>query len=265
MLGNIGFRSAVRSLNVYLQKEAVPLRSHFDNIPARLGEWELRAEAPKLSAEMVEELGTELYLDRQYQLTGERDPVWISVHIAYYTGMIDAVPHVPDRCFVAGGLNARSRPRNIPMELSRRGWRVGDRATDGEPAYTVTFLDAITGAPVSVRMPQGEPKLRVTEFSTNEDPDARIYAGYFFVANGRIAVTPEQVKWIAFQKSQKRAYYCKVQFTAVGGKEFTAEAFTSRSARLTEALLPELMRALPDWTALETLSAAEAGSDDFDS
>ena len=40
VLGSIGFRSAVRALNVYLTKLPVPLREHFDNIPATLGAWE---------------------------------------------------------------------------------------------------------------------------------------------------------------------------------------------------------------------------------
>ena len=99
----------MRALNVYLKKEPVPLRSHFDSIAATLGAWDMVGESRKFSAEVIEELGTALYLDRRYVDTESPDKRWMSVHIAYYTGMIDAVPHVPDRCTGATGDGPASR------------------------------------------------------------------------------------------------------------------------------------------------------------
>jgi len=247
----VGFQAAVRGLNVYLRKKPVPLRDHFDNIPMALGPWESVGKTQKLTAELVEELGTELYLDRTYAIDGDASSGWVQLHVAYYTGMIDTVPHVPDRCLVAGGFNARSRPKNLPMELAQKGWRLESYESDEDVDQIVTFPDSITRAPVTVRMPRGDFKLRTTEFSLDEKPDARIYAGYFFIANGRIAITPEDVKLIAFKKSEEYAYYCKVQFFAIGDPDFEADDFVSLSADCLDELLPELMRCLPDWPEVE--------------
>ena len=261
IFGAVGFRSAVRALNVYLKKEPVPLRSHFDNIAAKLGAWDMVGQSQKLSVEMIEELGTDLYLDRRYLDTESRDGRWMSLHIAYYTGMIDAVPHVPDRCLVAGGFNARTTPANLPMTLRRRGWVEGPPSASGLRYPTVTFPDAITKAPVTVHLPLGEFAIRTTEFSHDDMPDRRVFAGYFFVANGRYAVTPEQVKLLAFRKSERFAYYCKIQFLTIGDKDFTVEDFVAQAARLTEELLPDLMRCLPDWPELEKTAAASRSED----
>ena len=136
-LGRLGFSAAVRSLNVYLQKEAVPLRTHFDNIATHVGGWEMVFEGPKLSAEMVEELGTDLYLDRKYAFGDAPDAPLMNLHIAYYTGMIDAVPHVPDRCLVAGGFNARTTPVNLPLDVDRDGWTL-DTEAGGSPGSSAS-------------------------------------------------------------------------------------------------------------------------------
>jgi hypothetical protein len=254
-VGGLGFRSAVRSLNVYLKKQPVPLREHFGNLPRHLPGWKMIAEGERLSAEMVEELGTELYLDRQYAREGDPDGAWLQLHIAYYTGMIDAVPHVPDRCLVAGGYNTRAQPDNIPMEVRGRGWMMPPPDAGPLEFPKVTILDTIARRPVDVHLPDGDYALRTTEFSHTDQPNSRTFAGYFFIANGRIAVTPEQVKAIAFRKSEEYAYYCKVQFFAVGDDSLTAERFVEHAASLLEVFLPELMRCLPDWP--EVMAMAE--------
>ena len=122
----------------------------------------------------------------------------------------------------------------------------------------VSYPDAITRATVTVRLPRGDFELRTTEFSHPTEPDKRMFAGYFFVANGRIAATPEDVKLIAFRKSERYAYYCKVQFFAVGDRNFTAEHFAAQSADFIEALLPELMRCLPDWVDVQAGAGGDA-------
>ncbi|NNF42317.1 MAG: exosortase-associated EpsI family protein [Phycisphaerales bacterium] len=253
----IGFRSAVGVLNVYLKKEPVELRDHFATIPSQLGPWELVAEGEKLTAEMVEELGTNLYLDRRYRRADDPDQ-WLGLHIAYYTGIIDAVPHVPDRCLVAGGFNTREPAANFALPLPRDRWREDPEhrhLSADVPFENVTIIDSITRRPVVVRMPVGETQLRATGFSHKKRPDSRMYAGYFFVANGRIAPTPEAVKMAAFRKSERYAYYCKVQFFTEGPLDFTVDDFVARSADFAEHLLPELMRCLPDWAEVQSRSA----------
>ena len=242
----VGFRLAVAQLNIYLRKEPVDLRASFDNIPRRIGAWEATGEDKKLEATGVEALGTSLYLDRIYRLDSSRsgpagEPP-ILFHLAYYTGQIDAVPHVPDRCLVAGGFNAMGTPVNIPLSLDKSTWE-----DDPDSDYPiVSRRDPVTGRNVPVRMPLGEVALRTTEFSDNSNPGAKIFAGYFFVANGGIAVTPGDVKRLAFRASEKRAYYCKVQVLSAG-KGIDQDSFVERATEFLDLMLPEIMICLPDW------------------
>jgi hypothetical protein len=265
--GGIGFRAATEHLNVYLQKKPVKLREHFDNISTRLGSWEMAGGVHKLSQEMIEELGTEWYLDRQYVQEGMgQQRRMMNLHIAYYTGMIDAVPHIPDRCFVAGGYQIHNLARNYPLQVSRTGWRTDpDRVNQstGQPYELAVYQDPITGRTTAVRMPMGDFVLRTTEFVHPDTPDTRVFSGYFFIANGRLAATPEEVKLLAFKRSEEYAYYCKVQFTSGGDGDFTAERFTAVVADLLTPLLPQLMRCLPDWAEVEdrmTEASPESGS-----
>jgi hypothetical protein len=104
---------------------------------------------------------------------------------------------------------------------------------------------------MQVRMPEGEFELRVTEFSFEGRPQARTFGGYFFIANNRIAVTPEDVKRLAFIKTEEYAYYCKIQFVMVGGSDLSREKFVGHSTDLLEELLPHLMHCLPDWVEVQ--------------
>ncbi|MCP3905722.1 MAG: hypothetical protein GY715_19015 [Planctomycetes bacterium] len=260
-VGAVGLRAAVRGLDVYLRKLPVRPREHLSNISTVLPGWRLIGGERKYSAEMVEELGTDIYLERVYVREDDPDEAQIQLHVTYYTGMIDAVPHVPDRCFIAAGYNTRSTPRNMPVDLARAGWRDDPAVTDpgGTPWPMVTYPHPITHEVVSVHMPAGEFRLRTTEFSHDDALDRRVYAGYLFIANGRIAVTPEEVKLLAFKKSERYAYYCKVQLHSIGGRDLTPEQFVTRSAEFLDALLPELMRCLPDWPEVQARAAAGTG------
>ncbi len=249
----VGFRVAARALSVYLQKEPVDLRAHFDTIPRRLGTWVSATETRKLDAAMVEELGTDLYLDRVYRDTEDPDRPEMVLHVAYYTGMIDAVPHVPDRCLVAAGLDATSRPRNLPLAVDMDRWPRSESLENlatGEPYRVAERVDPVTRRRAEVILPVGDVELRTSAFQHARDPGNTFLAGYFFIANGRIAVTPEQVKALAFRPQERYAYYCKVQFFAQG-TDLTEEAFVAAAADLLGPLLPELMSCLPDWSVVE--------------
>jgi hypothetical protein len=259
------FESAVGYLNVYFEKKEVFLRQHFNNIPTVLGRWESIFERPPMSAELVEELGTKDYFDRFYAPDGDPRKGWINVHVAYYTGMIDAVPHIPDRCFVAGGYHAETRPRNYPLPLDRSGWEErGDliNQAKGLPYPIVRYPHPITPSRlVTVHLPVGDFELRVIEFSDAQNPSLRIFGGYFFIANGGITATPEGVKQLAFRKSEEYAYYCKVQFYTVED-DLRPEQFVERVADLLDPLLPELMNCLPDWPEIEARRAAGSAAGD---
>jgi len=139
----VGFRVAIKQYNVTLQKDAVPLRKNLRTIPTRLDEWTKSGNDEVFSAEIIEALDTEDYLSRTYvrRAPDGRGDWVVSVHLAYYTGMIDAIPHVPDRCFEAGGLQQRTQPAEYDLPLDQSRWPPHvDKVTGrtGEPYSTPT-------------------------------------------------------------------------------------------------------------------------------
>jgi exosortase len=254
--GGVGFRSATAGLNIYLQKQPVELREHFATIPRVLGPW--RAEGPdaQLDAATLESLRTDLYLDRTYvhSETGEV----LKLHIAYYSGMIDAVPHVPDRCMTAAGFKRSGLTHTVELPIDQSAWRYDPDVVShrgGEPYPYVTFPNRITGRPITVHMPLAGPGgfgLRVTPFIHPQIAGGHVYAGFFFIANGRITPYPVAVRLLAFDKTDRFAYYCKVEFTMGGDASLDEEQFHASVADLRHHLLPELMRCLPDWPEVES-------------
>ena len=254
----IGFRLAIDSAQAFLAKELVPLRNPLTSIPKRLHDWEAAGPDVKLTAEYEESLGTRKYIDRAYRREmGTSNEQIIHVHIAYYTGLIDAVPHVPDRCLAAGGWVTVGLPRNIDLSLDQSDWRPDpdhvNLGTD-QPYQRLTFSHHVTGRSVTVRMPVGDFKLRTTEFRGGDRLEQRIFAGYFFIANGRTTPWPEGVRRLAFDLTTQYAYFAKIQFTMFVPPDKTGEEFVADVADLANELLPELMWCLPDWAEVEALS-----------
>jgi hypothetical protein len=258
----VGFRFAARAAQAYFAKQPVELRLPLTSIPKQLGPWRAAGHDITLTAEIEESLGTSFYLDRAYVHEEDgRDSTVVLVHIPYYTGLIDAVPHVADRCLQAGGWVNTSLPRNIELPLDRSSWRPDPHRVNldtNKPYPLLTFRHHITGKQQTVRMPIGELKLRTTEFRDADQPNVRIYAGYFFVANGQTTALPEAVRAFAFNLKTKYAYYVKIQFTMYVPEQMTRDEFADVVADLAAELLPELMLCLPDWSEVESESAAEA-------
>lgn len=250
----VGFRFAVESANAYLEKQPVPLRAQLTTIPLRLGNWRAQGEGAPLTAEVIEALGTDQYIDRRYTQTDvDRDGLQLLLHITYYTGLIDAVPHVPDRCLVSAGLVPTSRPKNLPLRIDDTQWvKSSEHLNKGRPYPVLTHYDRVTGKPVRVRMPIGDFQLRTTEFGSEDEPGLRVYAGYFFIANGETMPSPQSVRTFAFDLTSRYAYYAKVQFLLAGSDDVDQDDFIEIVSGVMPDLLPELMRCLPDWVIVES-------------
>ncbi len=260
-VSGVGFRYAVRAANAYLAKQPVPLRKPLTSIPQQIGPWVAQGGDLKLTAEVEEALGTQHYFDRVYVREG--DSMGVNVHIVYYTGLIDAVPHVPDRCFVAGGWAPARPPDNLDLPLDRSGWSLDREHLNlrtGEPYPLVTYRHRVTDEAITVRMPVGGFELRTTEFRKADRPDRRIYAGYFFIANGETTPWPERVRSFAFDLKTRYAYYAKVQFTTEVPEDYESRKFTEMVSDLLAPLLPELMDCLPDWAEVEAASSRQPSS-----
>ncbi|MCI0364805.1 MAG: exosortase-associated EpsI family protein [Phycisphaerales bacterium] len=249
----LGFRWAVSQLNVYLKKEPVELRGSFDTISRSIGRWRALGKDHLLDEAMLMELGTTKYLDRVYAIDGDARQGVLNAHVAYYTGLIDAVPHVPDRCLVAAGFHKKTQPENLPLEVDRSSWVEDSEFTNlatGQAYWNVRFKHDFTGQVVDVRMPVGDLRLRTTEFERPSQRNARVFGGYFFIANGRATATPEGVRVMAFSLSEKYAYYCKVQFI-YSAADATPGKFVELVSEFLKDFLPELMQRLPDWAEVE--------------
>jgi exosortase len=244
----VALQIGVGALNVYLKKVPVYPRKDFSVLPSAIGDWKRIGEDARFDASGVEALGTDLYLTRAYIKEGTSNPP-MQLHLAYYTGQVDAVPHVPDRCMVAGGyVPLTAEPITLSMKIDMSTWGTDEIETlDGVAYPVVKHWDALRESTEAIRLPIGDFELRSTEFSHPKLGDEHIFAGYLFVANGKTTAYPERIRMIAFDPSEKFAYYCKVQFTTRGGSQFTMEQFNELASDLLSSALPEIMRCLPDW------------------
>ncbi|MDG1838990.1 MAG: exosortase/archaeosortase family protein [Phycisphaerales bacterium] len=247
--GQIGFSLGAKALQIHLQTEPVPLRRSLSLVPSSLGQWRSVQDA-QLDAAMIEQLGTPSYLTRMYVDDIDRPKKALQLHIAYYTDQIDAIPHVPDRCLVAGGYVQRSAdPVNVPVAAITVEWKDDEvHRLDDVPYPVAVVQDAAIDEAIDVRMPTGEPRVRYMEFVNPKQPDRRVHAGYFFIANGRWRPTPYGVKMASFIGTESHAYYCKVQLISEGDSGYDQAAFFEDIEPFLTVIMPEIMRSLPDWS-----------------
>ena len=268
LAGGVGMRFAMGALDVYLRKEPVPLRRDLGSIPSTLGRWQKAGEDQVMDAAMVESLGTDKYLTRSYALDGDPSKGVLMLHLAYYTGMIDTVPHIPERCWGAGGLVQLGEPRVESLALPMLAQVPADapvNAATGERYPMASVADPVTRIEERVALPVRDDasaaadrlRMTVTTFQDRRNTRIEQLGGYFFVANGRCTPSTLGVRSLAFERSDRFAYFCKVQLSARYqlGDVAPADAFRAQSEDFLSNLLPQLMRLLPDWPAVERQQA----------
>ena len=164
---------------------------------------------------------------RRLQL--EKPEAVMTFNVTFYTGMVDTVAHVPDRCMVADGYEPKD-PR--PVEV-----------------VAGTYAD---GSPRAVQL----------QFATFEDQTGHGRVGrnvaYFFHCNGQYTPSAVAVRGKLQNLFEKHGYYAKVELMTDDPGRMDArsrEEGTKRSiAAMTDLLavaLPEIERCLPDWNAVK--------------
>ncbi len=213
--------------------------------------WEQAGTDERLSKEAAEELGTDNYITRWFRRTTEQEgdtEHLLQIHCAYYTGMVDTVPHVPERCMIGGGLtyNGETELVPVPIDMSRL---IEDPDADPE-TETVTLMGRSNERQSRVRLPLGVDNLtlRVTPFR-DQAKDRTLVAGYFFIANGRVLASANDVRLYAFDLTADYAYYAKIQFLSPTAE--SPEQLAELAAELLDELFPEIMLRLPDWIEVE--------------
>ncbi|MEO1277893.1 MAG: exosortase-associated EpsI family protein [Planctomycetota bacterium] len=258
---------SIRALGLYLQKSPIYPRTGLEirELPAESVNWRRVGPDRFESPEIEVTLGTTNYVTRTYEEKNPAEgepPRQIDVHVAYYTGSIDTVPHIPERCFVGGGMQIGSGTRVVDLGLDSSGWlpmRDAPESMQGR-SYTKTLARGVysnrPGQRVLLPMDPGEMQLRVTEFEIPGRPS--LYAGYFFIVNGEHRSSAEGVRLLAFDLKTDYAYYLKVQFNSqrVESPEELAEV----AADLLDDILGELMLCVPDWSEVVSGEWPEDGA-----
>ncbi|MCA9288012.1 MAG: exosortase-associated EpsI family protein, partial [Phycisphaerales bacterium] len=257
-----GMGAAVSYFRLYLTKLPIyaPDNRALVSIPTETENWRRIGDDRVESPEVQKTLGTENYVTRNYVLRsteGTSTPLVLALHAAYYTGTIDTVPHVPERCFVGGGMEMGDSSVTLPLDLDDSNW-LRDSRVDADPAlehlhgrvFTTRLSNQFgDSGGTRVRLPLDPHgiQMRITRFLA--PGEGNVYAGYFFVANGGTTASAEGVRLLAFRLEDDYAYYLKVQVTS-GSVGSEAELRDAASGLLGE-LLGEIMRCAPDWVEVE--------------
>jgi hypothetical protein len=245
---------ATRYMKLYFKKEPVSLRRELDTLPTQLGPWLQVSRDEPLDKELEDTLGTKRYIFRDYvdvrQLAdGERAALTkeqstkdyqnelgrfraakptavLTAAVTYYTGMVDTVAHIPDRCYVADGFE--------PSEYTSPTWDVTPHAAPGSYASA----------------PTRQMQVRFINFE-DQTPGrmaAPINVAYFFQCNGSYESDPiNGVRFRLQNLTEKHGYYAKVELKTVMRDSQAAQATMTDFLR---SALPEIERCLPDWEAV---------------
>lgn len=278
-----GLNSAAGFLQLHFKKIAVTLRvkSLKEGLPSQLGNWVQLSNDQSIDPEEVQVLGTEEYVFRDYVNTankkfthgeieairkstnpGERaagiarlqrkDPAGvIRAAFTYYTGMVDTVAHVPERCLVADGFEVTHYD---DKELSLGNYPSGDPRS--VTLRFLSFSDQTGGAPDAAG--HNASVLRVAR-----------NVGYLFHCNGGYESGPYGVRARLQNLRERYGYYAKVELMTAApvppsfqGDDTSLIEINNRNDSLAAmrdflaAALPALEQCLPDWEKIHTAPAA---------
>lgn len=246
-----GLGAGAAYFEIYFEKKEIhaPDRRLVTRVPRETTSWISVGNDRREEAEIESVLGTTNYLSRMYRLKSSdaNAPVLIDLHLAYYTGNIGPVPHVPDRCFVGGGMQIGQILGDIPLGLDASQWRaVNEDATLFEARVTDEYSDR---PGTYVRLPRDAAGMQMRTMKFLNPGGTEVYSAYLFVANGGWVSRAEQVRLLAFDLRSVYAYYLKIQVTSTSVS--SGEELVARAGSLLSELMPEIMRCVPDWVEVE--------------
>ena len=268
LVGAVGLNATVGAMKLSFKKQAVPLRQPIRSLPADMGPWVQVTFDERFSAEIEAELGTLDYIDRWYvdktkadaavraeweaapRRTEElgaklmasakaNDPLSaVKLHIAYYTGGVDTVPHIPDRCMVAGGFAPTNR-------------EVADLSLSDGSATAAFERDALTVSFTQFQENRGENRKPVT-----------LDVAYVFQVNGAYeydAITGVRKRLQNLLESH--GYFAKIELLTVA-EDMDAAPAKAAMGRFLGHALPEIEAILPDWEQVtaDAAKTPEAGA-----
>jgi hypothetical protein len=225
LLTAVGMQLVAGISDGHFRKSALPLKRPLDALDQAklLPEYKpYRVQPPPLEPELIENLGTEEYL--QWNLVDQQcdraDPTaLVQLFITYHTGQPDLVPHNPEQCRAAAGMSLVGRGA---MEVSVPG-------ADGvEHTIPVSVLE--------FELPRREGLVARGGVGGGQ----RQFVAYFFYTNGRYVTSRTGVRLAVSNLWDRYAYYSKIE---VSFSDPTLREFASReqTEAATRRLLPKLM------------------------
>lgn len=218
-----------------LRKQPAELRQplfYLDNRKT-LGSFQQDRILPRLSAEMLEELGTEHYTQILY-LDGDAPSNTpgrqIQFHVSFHTGLMDARPQVDLKSTLAHG----AEPKQIIAEKAEL--RSGNIFSKGEQVVSLNDKQQ------QVILPGKTLPLAIFTYQPHERPGAQAVA-YTFIANGVATSDPKQVLEIISNPQTPEVYWCKIEIAPLGISD--AQETARIAERLLSRLMPEVMTCLP--------------------
>lgn len=248
---------ATAAYNLHLDKKPIHPQSglQFGSMPRDYPSWSGVGFDKQMSKEIVEELGTKNYLSRWYvekNPPAGSDPRAFELHLAYYTGKIDTVPHVPERCFVGGGMSqAGDSSPNTPVPIDFALLSINTEADEdlmGGVIYTARQRSE--GNHAFVNLPVGVERLQMHVTPFVDSAGRRLWAGYFFVANGGTVSSADQVRTLAYQLTDDYAFYAKVQI--MSEDVASAEELGELLADALDEMFADIMFRVPDWVEVKS-------------
>jgi hypothetical protein len=150
----------------------------------------------------------------------------IHLGLTYYTGLVDTVAHIPDRCYIADGYEPTSY--TIPT------WQVGNDASGKPLSLQVRFISF--------------------QDTTGNNRVSKCVA-YLFHANGEYESDPLGVRAKLEDLTQKYGYYSKIELMTLVAKTQATEndvaASTQAMSDFLTAARPEIEACLPDWNNVQ--------------
>jgi hypothetical protein len=143
----------------------------------------------------------------------------VHLGLTYYTGLVDTVAHIPDRCYIADGYE--------PSSYTVPTWNLGPDAAGKNFPLPVRFI--------------------AFEDSTGNNRVAKCVA-YVFHTNGHYESDPLGVRQTLEDLTERYGYYSKIELMTLGQN---GDAASSAMTEFLTVARPEIEACLPDWSKIK--------------
>jgi hypothetical protein len=250
----VGLNVAVSALQLHFKKQPVYPVQDLASIPKQLGPWVQVSVDEPLDHELQDTLGTSLYVFRDYvdtrrasaaelaafegkdsaerkslaaKLQLAKPEAVINCAVTYYTGMVDTVAHIPERCYVADGYQ--------PSSHQVLGWDLGPSFAGNDGSHNldveyINFEDQTDAGRVTKRV------------------------AYCFFVDGRWECDSIGVRERLQDLRATHGFYSKVELMTAGIPDAGASARVM--ADFMASAVPQVAKCYPDWDRVEAGTVA---------